>query len=157
MKSSTWVLAIAVATIGGGPSLHAQETSLAGKVTDATEAVMPGATITAVHVDSGTTFVDVSDAAGEYQIGAMRPGIYRVVAELSGFSTITHAKVELLLGQRAVLDFRLTMSSLQESITVTGVATRYGFYELGRFAATYRHAFGEAPSETLRGTARKSA
>jgi AraC family ethanolamine operon transcriptional activator len=33
--------------------------------------------------------------------------------------------------------------------TVTDVAIRYGFYELGRFAGEYRRFFGEQPSETL--------
>ena len=34
-------------------------------------------------------------------------------------------------------------------VTVTQIATGFGFPELGRFSVEYRKAFGESPSETL--------
>jgi AraC family ethanolamine operon transcriptional activator len=34
---------------------------------------------------------------------------------------------------------------------VTSIAMNHGFFELGRFARTYKAAFGESPSTTLRG------
>ncbi|WP_407146499.1 AraC family transcriptional regulator [Bradyrhizobium sp. ORS 86] len=40
------------------------------------------------------------------------------------------------------------------SVTVTEIATKHGFYNLGRFAQDYRRSFGQSPSETLRLTLR---
>ena len=37
-----------------------------------------------------------------------------------------------------------------DAVTVAQVARRHGFFHFGRFAATYRDRFGEAPSHTLR-------
>ncbi len=38
-----------------------------------------------------------------------------------------------------------------ENVSVTEIALRYGFSELGRFAVSHRELFGESPSVTLRG------
>ena len=120
-RSSVWAAVVAMVLALTGTA-HAQETVLSGTVVDATEAVLPGVTVTALHVDSGNTFVGVSDQAGQYRIGALRTGIYKITTELAGFTTATRENVELLLGQRAVVNFKLTVSTLQESVTVTGEA-----------------------------------
>jgi hypothetical protein len=100
----------------------AQEVSLSGVITDSTESVLPGTTVTAVHVESGNAFTGVADASGEYRIGSMRPGIYKVTAELSGFSSIVRENLELLVGQRATVNFKLSLSSVSETVTVTGAS-----------------------------------
>ena len=100
-----------------GPA-HAQETGLSGTVTDATDAVLPGVTVTAVHTATGNTVVAVTDAEGRYRLPTLRPGVYKVTAELAGFSPITQDGLELLVGQQGTRNFRLTLSGVQESITV---------------------------------------
>ncbi|MEU8418240.1 AraC family transcriptional regulator [Amycolatopsis japonica] len=49
--------------------------------------------------------------------------------------------------QRAHADLS---SAEPDVVTVAQVAQRHGFFHFGRFAATYRDRFGEAPSHTLR-------
>jgi transcriptional regulator GlxA family with amidase domain len=47
---------------------------------------------------------------------------------------------------------RSLLSADGKSVTVTEIATSFGFVELGRFSVEYRKAFGESPSQTLQRT-----
>ena len=99
----------------------AQEAVLTGTVTDTTGAVLPGVTVTAVHEATGNTFVGVTDGSGVFRIPA-RIGTYRLTAELSGFSTVNRTGLSLQVGQTATVDMQMAVSTLQESVTVTGEA-----------------------------------
>src|SRR5215212_9793620 len=78
----------------------AQEAVLIGTVTDATNAVLPGVTITAVNAATGNRFVSVTDERGVYRVPA-RVGSYVITAELQGFTTVQREGIELLVGQTA--------------------------------------------------------
>jgi len=120
--SSVVNMVIVVGAILALPALgYAQEVTLSGTVTDSTGGVVPGTTVTAVHEASGNVFEAVTDASGRYRI-PVRPGVFKVTAQLVGFQTVTRTGLELLVGQQAVMNFQLAPSTVQETVTVTGEA-----------------------------------
>jgi hypothetical protein len=102
-------------------AVHAQDAVISGVVTDSTGGILPGVTITASHEASGNTFEAVTDQQGAFRL-AVRPGVFRVVTELAGFTTVTRAGVELLVGQQAVINLQMSPSGVTESVTVTAEA-----------------------------------
>ena len=99
-----------------------QDVAVSGTVADATDAVLPGVTVTATMTDTGTTFIGVTDALGHYAITALRSGRYTIKAELPGFASVVRDNISLLVGQHAVLDFKMSMASVLETITVNADA-----------------------------------
>src|SRR5512134_1076098 len=99
--------------------VHGQEATLTGTVTDATGAVLPGVTITALHEATGNRFTSVTDGLGKYLIPA-RIGNYKITAELTGFTTVETTGVTLLVGQTAAINMQMKPSTVSETVTVTG-------------------------------------
>jgi hypothetical protein len=98
----------------------AQEATLAGAVTDSTGGVLPGVTVTAIHEASGNTFVIVTDERGAFRV-PVRTGSLKVSVDLAGFLS-PERRVELLVGQTAVVDFEMVPETLTESVVVSGTS-----------------------------------
>ncbi len=91
---------------------------LQGTIHDPSGAVMPGVNVTATNVATNQARTVTSDKEGRYYIGALPPGSYNVVAELSGFVAQTHKDLRLVLGQLANIDFTMRPGTA-ESIVVS--------------------------------------
>ena len=97
-----------------------QTAALTGTVTDATGAVLPGATVTvAGETLIGGSRTAVTDADGRYRFPALPPGKYTVTTELASFKKFEQ-DVVLELGQTITLDAKLEVGGLTDVISVRG-------------------------------------
>src|SRR5262249_42040182 len=91
-----------------------------GSVVDESGAALPGATITATHVETGTVRTTVTSGTGTYVMPALPIGVYKISAELTGFGTVSKEGIRFSVGDSASLDFTLKVASVSETITVQG-------------------------------------
>jgi hypothetical protein len=93
--------------------------SLSGTVQDASQAVLPGASVTAVNVDTGVKTTAVSNNSGVYNFASLQPGTYKVSAELSGFQTNIKTEVKLGMAAQVRLNFQLAIAGVASQIEVS--------------------------------------
>ena len=120
----TFLFLVAVLIASG---LQAQTTSattgaINGKVTDKTNAVLPGVTITIASPSLMGTRTAVTGEDGFFRFAAVPPGDYTVIFELAGFTTLKREGIHVALGFTATVNGELGVASLQENVTVTGAS-----------------------------------
>jgi hypothetical protein len=102
---------------GGGASTTG---SINGRVSDTSQAVLPGVTVTVASPSLMGVQTAVTDSGGNYRFPALPPGTYTVTFELPGFTTLKRENIQIAMGFTAAVNVELAVASLQETVTVTG-------------------------------------
>ncbi len=91
---------------------------LVGNVTDTSDAVVPGAKVTILHIATGTSRDAVTTDAGLYRFPTIAPGQYTVTVVASGFRTFSQSNVEVAVNSTTRVDARLAVGDVSEQVTV---------------------------------------
>jgi hypothetical protein len=112
------LLAVAMSTVPSFAQARATTGDIVGVVRDPSGAVLPGATVTATHVDTNLTRVVISGPEGRFALAALPLGNYVIAAELAGFTAAIREGVVVTLGSRIDLNFTLPLGTLTTQVTV---------------------------------------
>jgi hypothetical protein len=91
-------------------------------VKDPSGAVVPGADISVVHVQTARQFDSITNSAGYYLFPSLQPGSYKITAQVPGMQK-WEGDLLLQVGQTAVVDPVLTIGATATEITVVGDVT----------------------------------
>jgi hypothetical protein len=93
-----------------------------GRVTDNTNAVLPGVTVTVSGAALMGTRIATTNEQGAYRIVAVPPGDYTLVFELSGFAPLKRTEIRVDLGFTVTLNVQMAIGAVSENVAVTGAS-----------------------------------
>jgi hypothetical protein len=117
LAAGVWASTRPALAQGGGASSTG---TITGRVTDTSDAVLPGVTVTISSRALMGTQNAVTNEQGLYRFPGVPPGTYSIAYELPGFSTLKREGIEIRLGFTANINVELQVASLRETVTVTG-------------------------------------
>jgi outer membrane receptor protein involved in Fe transport len=123
MRWGNMLLAI-VAVVFFVPLSEAQITTgtISGTVADSSGAVLPGAKIEILNEGTGAVRTVATGADGHYSAPSLGVGYYRLTATMPGFQTELRSGIVLTIGREAVIDLKMTVGAVAESVEVSGEA-----------------------------------
>jgi len=100
-----------------GVFAQSQTTTLRGKVTDQTGAVIPQATVTATP-SNGKNATATTDGGGAFEIKGVAPGTYSITVSAKGFAPFRKESVAVAVDKPQTLDVALEIQTQEEKVEV---------------------------------------
>src|SRR5260370_11231634 len=118
--TSVRVFCLACSLLSCGTLLAQTSASMFGSVTDPSGAAVADAHVTVTDLCTGTVRSGTTNTTGFYTIPGLAPGDYLVNVGKEGFRTSEFKGVPLTVAQALLLNARLTLGTVKESIQVSG-------------------------------------
>ncbi|MGA7768466.1 MAG: carboxypeptidase regulatory-like domain-containing protein [Candidatus Sulfotelmatobacter sp.] len=116
-------LVVAIAVLSAEALGQGETTSaIQGQATDATGAVLPGATVAVTSHDTGSKRSANTDDAGRFNFPQLKPGAYAVRIEAQGFEPQEADNVFAGLGQKQTVNFILRVARSNQTVEVSSEA-----------------------------------
>src|SRR6267154_1624770 len=96
--------------------------TISGTVMDPSGAAVPNAQIVITDVNTNVTRTVNSGSAGFYSAPNLLPGAYKLSVTATGFGTQELTGITLTVGAEQVLDVKLQVGQISQSVQVTGEA-----------------------------------
>jgi hypothetical protein len=93
--------------------------SITGRVTDTTGAVVPGVSIEVVQQSTNFRYLTESNDSGLFRVMSLRSGTYRVSFSLHGFSPLVRENVTVRTGEVVPVNAVLEIGEISQSVEVT--------------------------------------
>src|SRR5690242_16611222 len=81
--------------------------AIVGRVTDASGAIVPKATVVVTNKDTGVAITTSTNESGEYQVLALIPGTYSVRVSSQGFDSVLRDNLALHVQDRLLVEVSL--------------------------------------------------
>src|SRR5580700_2966391 len=112
--------------LGGALPLWSQSSStgtVAGGVTDQSNAVVPAAAVTLTDTSTNTARTTTTNKDGRYVFVDVTPGIYDISVAKSGFATTKTAKQEVKVGESLTVNLALQVGGANVVVEVSATGT----------------------------------
>src|SRR5580704_14472930 len=101
---------------------QAATAALSGRVTDASNAAVPNATLTIRNTATSATQTATTDEQGRYALLDLPIGLYDLTVSKAGFQNTARTGLTLTVGSAPVLDFQMTVGQASETVSVNAEA-----------------------------------
>ena len=102
----------------GYVSGHLLPGQIGGLVLDPTGAVVPGAQVTVISIDHGTTQTAVTDSAGHWIVSGIPSGKVKIETQSQGFKTYVQSRINYDASRPFRLSSRLSVATASETVEV---------------------------------------